>query len=329
MPSIRWNGRELPCEAGETVLDCLLRAGIPAASSCRTGACQTCIVRAARGRPTAASQRGLKETWRAQGLFLACQCVPTEDLDVGPADAFPEIKVTVRRVARLAPDVVRVSLEPEAPLDYRAGQFIHLVRGDGLARPFSLASVAGLDPLLELHVKRVPGGEMSGYLHERAREGDVMAARGPAGECFYVEGRPEQPLVLAGTGTGLAPLLGVARDALARGHRGPIVLHHGARTREGLYADAELRELARRHPTLEYAPCALEGGDGVERGEPVEVGRLDEIALRSIKARPGCRVFLCGAPDFVRSMRKAAFMAGVFLGEILADAFAPAAPRPS
>jgi ferredoxin-NADP reductase len=325
MSIITWQGRALACAPGETVLDCLLRAGVPAASSCRTGACQTCVLRAARGRPPEASQKGLKETWRAQGLFLACQCVPEEDIEVAPADALPSADVTVRRIERHAAAVARIYLECASPFDYRAGQFIHLSRGDGLTRSYSLASVSGEDPLLEIHVKRVPSGAMSGFLHEALRPGDTLTVRGPAGDCFYVEGRPDQPLVLAGTGTGLAPLLGIARDALARGHRGPIRLHHGASARGGLYADAELRDLARRHPAFEYAPCVRDS-DGEESGPPVTVGSIDEAVLAVIRERRGCRVFLCGPPERVLGLRKAVFLAGVSMRDIHADAFIMAPP---
>jgi ferredoxin-NADP reductase len=263
--------------------------------------------------------------WRAQGYFLSCQAVLAEDLEVAPADALASVEVVTRRIERPAPDIARIFLEPAAPFDYRAGQFVHVMRADGLTRPYSLASLPGEDDLLELHVKRVAGGAMSGYLHEALRAGDRLTVRGPAGACFYLEGRPEQPLVLGGTGTGLAPLLGIARDAIARGHRGSILLHHGAVRRRGLYADQALRELARRCPALSYLPCVLEG-DGEE--PPVHSGSIDDLVMGAVRAHKDCRVFLCGAPERVFALRKAAFLAGLPLWDILADAFVMSRPRP-
>ena len=46
--------------------------------------------------------------------------------------------------------------------------------------------------------------------------GTKAQIRGPAGECFYVPGRPNQPLLLVGVGTGLSPLYGVLREAASK-----------------------------------------------------------------------------------------------------------------
>ncbi len=320
MPTLTWQGRALPLEAGETVLDALERAGEKVPSSCRVGACQACLVRARGGAVPPGAQKALRPALVEQGYFLACQALPVGDLEVAPADDLPQVRATVARIDRPAADVVRIALAPGEAFAYRAGQFVHVARADGLTRAYSLASVPG-DPLLELHVKRAPGGAMSGYLCEALAPGDVLTLRGPAGSCCYEGGRPAQPLLLAGTGTGLAPLLGIARDALARGHAGPITLLHGALTAAGLYADEALRDLAARHPTFRYAPSVLDAGPDDPRA-----GAIRAHVARALQAAPGARVFLCGPPETVGPLQRDAFLAGVKLRDLLVDAFVTAAP---
>ncbi|MFO0610835.1 MAG: 2Fe-2S iron-sulfur cluster binding domain-containing protein [Polyangiales bacterium] len=320
MPTLTWQGRALALDAGETVLDVLDRAGERVASSCRVGACQSCLVRARGGAPPAGAQKGLRPALAEQGYFLACQARPDNDLEAAPADDLPRVRAAVVRVERPAADVARIFLAPEAPFAYRAGQFVHVARADGLTRPYSLAGVPD-DAHLELHVRRAPGGAMSGYLCDALAPGDVLTLRGPAGSCCYENGRPSQPLVLAGTGTGLAPLLGVARDALARGHEGPITLLHGAVTAAGLYADDVLTALAARHPTLRYAPSVLDAPPGDPRG-----GAIRERLGRALREAPGARVFLCGPPETVGPMQRDAFLGGVKLRDLLVDAFVTAPP---
>ncbi|NOK23451.1 2Fe-2S iron-sulfur cluster-binding protein, partial [Corallococcus carmarthensis] len=262
MAKVRHEAAWYPLEPGETVLDGLLRQGVHVPHACRAGACQSCLMRATSGPVPEAAQVGLKDTLRARGYFLACACRPQEGTALEVAGA-SELRVPARVVdlESLSGDVLAVRLEVETPLDYRAGQYVTVVRADGLARSYSLASLPR-EGRLELHVRLVPGGAMSGWFARDVRPGERVHVQGPAGDCFYVPGQPEAPLLLAGTGTGLAPLYGILRDALEEGHTGPIHLFHGALEPRGLYLVDALRALAGRHPNLHYRPCVLGGGGG-------------------------------------------------------------------
>jgi CDP-4-dehydro-6-deoxyglucose reductase, E3 len=318
MPRISCDGRELELSQDDNLLDALLAAGVTVASSCRAGACQQCLVQATSGTPPVDAQAGLKDAQRLQGYFLACQARLSEDLTISLSGA-RGLDVPARVVSReaLSCDVTRVRLRPEIPLKYRAGQYITLVRADGLARSYSIASQPESDGgCLELHVRVFPNGRMSGWLASRGALREV-AIRGPIGECFYIPGNPKQPLLLAGTGTGLAPLWGILHDALAQGHSGPIELWHGSRTAEGLYLVRELEALAAVHRNFRYHRCVLEGGAGAD----TSVGNLDAAVLASSPSFNGHRVFLCGDPNLVNLMKRKVFLKGASMREIHADAF--------
>jgi NAD(P)H-flavin reductase len=137
-----------------------------------------------------------------------------------------------------------------------------------------------------------------------------------------VPGQPEQPLLLAGTGTGLAPLYGILRDALEAGHTGPLHLFHGALEPRGLYLVEELRTLASRHPQLHYRPSVLQGDPG---GGLWAVGALDALIKAECPRPVGWRAYLCGNPEWVLSQKKKLFLAGLHLKDIHADAFLPSA----
>jgi len=325
MSRIRYEAQWYPLEPEESVLDGLLRQGIPVPHACKAGVCQSCLMRAASGVVPEKAQMGLKETLKARNYFLACSCRPEPGTELELAGGAEELQVPARleSMELLGEDVLRVRLRQEAPFEYRAGQYLTLLRADGLARSYSVASLPD-EGTLELHVRLLPGGAMSGWLRTEARPGQAVRLQGPAGECFYVPGRPEQPLLLAGAGTGLAPLYGIVREALAAGHTAPIWLFHGAREPRGLYLVEALRELASRHPNLHYRPSVLEG----RLGEGVAVGPLDAL-IRAECPRPvGWRAFLCGNPELVVSLRKKLFLAGLSLKDIHADAFLPSTRPP-
>ena len=324
MSSVEYRGAIYEVGENEVVLDALIRGGADVTFSCRKGSCQSCILRARRGDPGARARAPLRAALAESGLFLPCVCRPDEDLVVEPADlSRVYMEALVAEKERAAPDVVRLRLEPAQQFDWTPGQYVNLRRADGLVRSYSIASVAASDYFLELHVRRVPGGEMSGWIHDRLAPGDTVDIQGPLGSCTY---RPEfagQPLLLVATGTGIAPLYGVARDALRQGHDRPIRVYHGGRTMEDLYLHEALRALDAEHPNLEYRPCL--SGDDVPAG--IRAGRVTEHAFgRDHRDAAGHAVYLCGNPDMVYLARYRAVGAGVARAAILADPFEPSHP---
>lgn len=317
MTRIRFAGVDYNCNPGETVLEALLRQGAEPPSSCRNGSCQTCMMRAVEGTPPAASQNGLKPTLQHRGFFLACICKPEMNMSVAVAgeEALPRIKTTVIEKSLLAPQIVRLRLQPESAIEFQAGQFINLHRPDGLIRSYSIASLHS-EGVIELHVERVANGKMSGWLHDDVRVGDSIEIDGPHGECFYLSEKPQQKLLLIGTGTGLAPLLGIARSALAHGHQGEIHLFHGSRSAEKLYLVDELKALAKQHGNFFYTPC-VSGDDSTG----FTAGRANEVALTQHPKLGGWGVYLCGHPEMVNNTKRDTFLAGANFQDIYADPF--------
>ena len=321
MPNIELEGKTYAVVVGESVLSCLYRNGIVLPASCRSGVCQACIVRAERGSVHDKACGSLKDTQRAQGYFLSCVCYPEEDLGLVRAHvAEREFPATIHSIDARNASILRVRLACEVAPDYFPGQFMNFVRPGGLVRSFSVASVPTLFEHLEFHVALVPNGQMSGWIHHEAKPGDTLRLMGPLGNCFYVGGNPTQSMFLLGTGTGLAPLYGIARDALQQGHTGDIHLFHGSLQREGLYLVEELRALSVQHNNFSYHPCVLNG----PADDAVAVGSIDVIAKETIPDLGGWRVFLCGDPNLVKAMQQQCFLAGASLKEIQADAFLPA-----
>jgi len=147
--------------------------------------------------------------------------------------------------------------------------------------------------------------------------GEPLDLQRPYGTCFYRSGQPERPLLLIGNGSGLAPLTGIARDALADGHVGPIRLYHGSRHPSGLYLREVLGAMAAKHANFHYVPCV----SGTERPVGVRADRAERAALADHPELSDWRVFVCGYPPMVHAARQAANLAGAALGDIHADPF--------
>src|SRR5574340_547666 len=318
MADITYQGKTYSCRDGESILDACLRQGVNLPFSCRNGVCHACLQRMVSGELPAGSQKGLKPALVAKNYFLPCVCRPQRDLEfASPAGEDLYFSALVVSREPLSRDVVRIQLEPSRQLEYRSGQFVNLRRADGLCRSYSLASVPGEDDYLELHVKLLKNGAMSNWLIDELQVDGEIELQGPNGDSFYDPQSPGQNLLLVGTGSGLAPLLGITRMALASGHSGQIHLYHGSSTCEDLYHGDELRALAGRHANFHHTPCvSREAADG-----DIRPGRADVVAFAQHPDLAGWRVHLAGNPDMVEAASARAAKAGASAGEIFTDAF--------
>ncbi len=318
MVSVRFEEADVTVKEGATLLEALLDAGHDIPNSCRAGACQSCMLQATEGTPPAAAQNGLKDTQKQQGYFLACRCEPEAPITVQRGAEAKTVPAVLVSKQLLTPGVLQLRLNAE--LDYLPGQYVNLMRHDGLCRSYSIASVPGVDDYVELQLRIFPDGQFSQWALNDFVVGESIEMQGPFGDCFYTESDLTQPVLMAATGTGLAPLYGIVRDALQRGHTGDIQLMAGAKNAEGLYLVDELNALAERYANLTYTPVVLEDGD-LPAG--CAVGDLNAVVKDKVADTKGYRAYFCGSEERVKKLRKQTFLAGANMQDIFCDLFTP------
>lgn len=318
MPNLTINGSTFTSQPNESVLNTLLRENIQIPNGCHQGVCQSCLMRSLNTPPPASAQIGLKNTLQQQHYFLACQCYPEHDMTVALPNQH-SVFITARVVSKqlLTTDIVRVVLQYDTEFTFFAGQFVNLLRDDGLTRSYSIANSPHADKRLEFHIRRLPNGQFSNWAYDELAVGTTLTLSEPKGSCHYLSGGETQPLMLIGTGSGLAPLLGIITDALDQKHSGAIHLFHGSSGHEGLYLVNEMRELATKHANFHYTPCL--SGENVA-ADYVQ-GRAHDVALSSIETLKGWRIYLCGHPEMVNNSKRMAYLKGASLADIYADAF--------
>lgn len=326
MSIVNFQDRQLPLAPHESVLDCLLRHGIAVPYACKAGMCQACLVRAIDCEASEESRKWIKPELQARGFTLACQWVPDADVSAAlPGVADFALQTRLLRLTPLNAMVLRLDLEfcdRAVRFSCRPGQYVTLTNPAGVSRSYSIANDPAQDGTLELHISRTTHGLFTGWLFSQAQPGDLLYLRGPNGSCHYGNvDDPAAPLLLAGNGTGLAPLYGILRDALARGHEGPLTLIHGGRREEHLYLVAELQALAARHPRISYLPCTLEPAlaDGIPQGN------IEELAAQTLRkagtTAARTQAFVCGSPVLVHALRKQLYLLGLRAANIHCDPF--------
>ncbi|MDF1654174.1 MAG: FAD-binding oxidoreductase [Coxiellaceae bacterium] len=317
MAVLRYNNQSYTAnDSAETVLDTLLSHGVDFPHSCKIGTCQSCLVKLVDGEVSADSQKGLKPTLAAKDYFLACQCKLESDMTIAlPAQDETAVASKVVSLSMLNHNVMRVRLAIDNPDDMKAGQYISLVAPENIIRSYSIANVPA--EYIELHVKLIPDGLMSSWLSQQAKVGSPVFIRGPVGDCFYYNPQHASfPIVLAGTGTGLAPLVGIVKDAIANEHDGEIILIHGGVDKTDLYLHEALNKLQQTHSNFTYVPCTLKPSANISQEA------IADVLVEQLKNIVNdVQLFVCGPEETTKKMKLKAFLAGVPSASIYSDAF--------
>jgi ferredoxin-NADP reductase len=184
-----------------------------------------------------------------------------------------------------------------------AGQHldVRLTAPDGYTatRSYSIASADAGDRV-ELAVDRLPDGEVSPYLVDDLREGDELEVRGPLGGWFVWKPEMTAPVQLIAGGSGIVPLVAMARAHGASGSTAPFRLLYSVRAPEDVFFRSELERLAtsdRFDITWVYTRTAPEGW-------PTPPGRITReiLDVATLPAADAPAVFVCGPTGFVENV---------------------------
>ena len=320
------SNREFHARGDEPVLLAALREHFNLPHSCKGGSCGTCRVRVIRGRYAYPHGRplGISAEEEAAGHALICQARALEDLVIEIREIrhvtdveIRELPCRIERMQRLAPDVMGLWLRLPAveSFSWQCGQYVDVMLPGDRRRSFSLANPPHDSALLELHVRRAPGGEFSEQVFGGLRPGSLLRIEGPLGQFIYRHG--DRPLLLIGGGTGYAPLKAIVREVLETESQREVMLFWGARRVEDLYEDEWLRALAARHARFRYMPVLSEQPENGAH----DAGFVHEAVLRKIAGLAGFDIYAAGPPAMIDAVRVALPQQGADPDRIHFDSF--------
>lgn len=218
---------------------------------------------------------------------------------------------------------------PQWSREAKAGQHVdvRLTAEDGYQaqRSYSIASPPESE-LVWLTVERLEDGEVSPYLTDELRVGDLLELRGPIGGYFVWEAtngeQPDNPLVLIAGGSGIVPLMAMIRHRAHLQSRIPTRLLYSARSGEEIIYRTELGALTEANDGFEatftltrHAPA---GWTGYAR-------RIDRTMLAETVFEPEQEpdIFICGPTAFVESAAELLQNLGHEAGRIKTERFGP------
>ncbi len=342
-------GQGVPAREGQTVLDACLRAGVWLPHACGHGVCGTCKVQVLEGEfdHGHASSFALMDFERDEGKMLACCATAQTDLvieaeiDEDPDAQFLPLEdfgAEVVEARMLTPTIRGLWLRPERPVAFQPGQYLMLqVPGVDGERAFSIANAPHAE-LIELHVRRVPEGRATGWLHDELQPGQPLRFSAPNGR-FFVRKSAELPMIFVAGGSGLSSPKSMILDLLAEGCTHPITLVQGARNEGELYFREFFEQLAQHHANFSYVPALSD----LQEDATAAVGSgawsgARGYAHEALKAHfandfRGHKAYLCGPPPMTEACIATLMQGRLFERDIYTEKFftaadaASAAPR--
>lgn len=205
------------------------------------------------------------------------------------------VKVKVKEVVRETADAVSIHFEPSEKVAYKSGQFFTVavkVDGQEERRAYSLCSSPFVDEFPAVAVKRVEGGKVSNYLNDSISAGDELLLMDPIGNfTTNFSSTNERHIVLFGGGSGITPLISIAKSALDQEPNSKVTLVYANRNEESIIFKSAIDALSSERfnvvHVLEEAPADFTAHSGRINAEIIK-----EV-LTSVDVAKG-EYFMCG-----------------------------------
>jgi ferredoxin-NADP reductase len=198
---------------------------------------------------------------------------------VSPLWSVREVRAVVTEVTHLTADSVTVTLRPNGNwAGAKPGQYVRFaVEIDGKRRTRCFSVAGATDGKIEITAKVNPAGTVSRYLKEHARPGLTVVLSQAEGTFVLPADLPEHILLISG-GSGITPVMSIARALTARRHPGRITfLHYAFTPQDAIYRD-ELAAMADANPTLTLAHAYTDLPGAGRLDGLFDRGHLTEVA---------------------------------------------------
>ena len=163
------------------------------------------------------------------------------------------LNLKVKEVVNETADAISIHFEQPADGDiaYKSGQFFTVIaeiNGKEERRAYSLCSSPFVDANPAVAVKRVEGGLMSNFLNDHAKAGQELRLMEPIGNfTTEFEATSERHIVLFGGGSGITPLISIAKSALDQEPASKVSLIYANRSVDSIIFKSQLEAMEAEH----------------------------------------------------------------------------------
>jgi ferredoxin-NADP reductase len=260
-------------------------------------------------------------------------------------DGIHKLTLDVESIEKLTPSSVAISFATlnGKTINFKAGQYVtvtKLIAGQAVTRCYSICQ-APHEGKLTIGVKAVSGGLLSNYLNEDLKVGDELTVAGPFGEFIYppTPKVQSQSLVLIAGGSGITPLLSIAKTALQNGSNLPTETHvhliYANTHNSDVMFHQQLAQLQGEYPEqfqLTYLFSRPYGANNkTQKSTYLTENRLLALLTGDSSAHAdmkGCQYYICGPNGLKDTVTMTLNNLQISEGQVFIEEFSQTLPEP-
>lgn len=245
---------------------------------------------------------------------------------IDPMWSLTECRARVVDVRRETSDTQTWTLRPNRDWKgFEAGQHIHItpvINGARQTRTFTISSTPFEwqdQGIITLTVKQVPGGRVTGWMHEHLKPGAIVSLSQAQGD-FVLPAEPEGTIVYFAAGSGITPIASQLGKLAACNMPVPATLLYFARTGQDFIFGAELKALAQANKRFTLHTIAADGGFADAKYSLPQGMISAEHVSAALKDKPEW-VYVCGPHPFREAVKQLLAEQGFALSRVKEEAF--------
>ena len=229
-------------------------------------------------------------------------------LEPSSVDGAHKLTLHVESIQRETSESVAITFENlnEKNLPFKAGQYVTVTKylnGEAVTRCYSIFESPSAGKL-SIGVKWVKNGLLSSYLNNELAVGDELTVAGPFGHFIYdpVTAKTSKLLTLIAGGSGITPILSIAKTALAMNSEGEVHLIYANRSIIDVMFLRQINELSFEYPERFSITYIYQKNHTGWNGETGYLNEEKLINMLAIHSEPeDAQYYICG-PDIMKNI---------------------------
>lgn len=305
------------CQHGDdTVLLASLRAGIGFPYECNAGACGSCKYELLEGEVQSLCDNapGLTARDIRKNIHLACQTKPLSNIAVKtrlsdeyvPQISTQRFKATFSNSFDITHDIKEFVFVADQPAQFQPGQYALLSFPSlGIKRAYSMSNLPNGKGEWKFQIRKVLNGKSTDFLFNRIAPGDVIEIDAPYGMA-YVRDNARNIVCVAG-GSGLAPMVSIARGASEQGLLKNKTLHffYGGRSYRDVGVESQISSLPEFGQNIFFHPVVSDMSEENLKNWSGEFGFVHESVEKKLgNGIKEYEFYFAGPPPMTKSLQE-------------------------